>query len=305
MNSAAKIDNMVAEWKARGLSAEEIIINTAEAEIGWCYVWGATGQQCTPANRRTYANRASCPAAEAQETLRKCQVTRESNPKSNCNGCEWYPDGARTLMDDCQGWIKQTGSRAGIHFTGGGCSSMWRTASNWDAQGTIDTLPERLCCVFWQNKSNPNVMDHIGWYIGNGMMIHCSGKVKREKLSARCTHWAIPKGLGGELPVTKPTLRKGSSGEYVTLLQTKLIQLGYDLAPYGADGKFGAKTESAVKAFQRDKGLEPDGVVGPKTWDALDDGTVTAFTVTIQHLSRSVAEKIVGTYGGTMQMEGD
>lgn len=182
---------------------------------------------------------------------------------------------------------------------------MWRTASNWDAQGTIDTLPERLCCVFWQNKSNPNVMDHIGWYIGNGMMIHCSGKVKREKLSARCTHWAIPKGLGGELPVTKPTLRKGSSGEYVTLLQTKLIQLGYDLAPYGADGKFGAKTESAVKAFQRDKGLEPDGVVGPKTWDALDDGTVTAFTVTIQHLSRSVAEKIVGTYGGTMQMEGD
>jgi hypothetical protein len=36
-----------------------------------------------------------------------------------------------------------------------------------------------------------------------------------------------------------------------------------------ADGYFGAGTEKAVKAFQKSKGLDQDGKVGPKTWQAL------------------------------------
>ena len=35
------------------------------------------------------------------------------------------------------------------------------------------------------------------------------------------------------------------------------------------DGKIGSATKEAVKAFQRDNGLEPDGVVGRRTWDKL------------------------------------
>ncbi|MEP7218554.1 MAG: peptidoglycan-binding domain-containing protein [Bacteroidota bacterium] len=37
-----------------------------------------------------------------------------------------------------------------------------------------------------------------------------------------------------------------------------------------ADGAFGPKTEVAVRAFQRTHGSVPDGIVGPKTWAALD-----------------------------------
>ena len=181
---------------------------------------------------------------------------------------------------------------------------MWNGSTNWERKGTRDTLPEQLCCIFWQ-ASDKKTMSHIGWYIGGGWMIHCSGTVKKEKLSAKVTHWAIPKGLNGNVPTTdKPTLRRGSSGEYVTLLQTKLIQRGYDLQPYGADGKYGAKTENAVKAFQKDNGLTADGVCGKNTWSAIDSGKTTLYTVTIQHVSKSVAENIVGQYGGVMKAEG-
>ena len=110
----------------------------------------------------------------------------------------------------------------------------------------------------------------------------------------------------GSVPVDKglPTLRRGDKGEYVTLLQTKLIQSGYDLEPWGADGDFGKKTEAAVKAYQRDHGLVEDGICGNNTWNSLNAGDVAYYTVTIQHLSRSVAEGIVGKYGGVMKAEG-
>ncbi|WP_067927611.1 peptidoglycan-binding protein [Alicyclobacillus shizuokensis] len=64
-----------------------------------------------------------------------------------------------------------------------------------------------------------------------------------------------------------PTLREGSSGSAVKTLQTALNQLGYSCGT--VDGVFGSKTLSAVKKFQKAKGLVMDGVVGPKTWAAL------------------------------------
>ena len=53
-------------------------------------------------------------------------------------------------------------------------------------------------------------------------------------------------------------LRLGSFGEDVTKLQEKL----------GVDpiGKFGPKTEAAVKGWQSAHGLTPDGIVGDATW---------------------------------------
>lgn len=71
-------------------------------------------------------------------------------------------------------------------------------------------------------------------------------------------------------PMKHPTLRKGDSGEAVTYLQTLLCDVGEPLA---VDGKFGSETEKAVKDFQRQSGLTVDGVVGPKTWDALEKAT--------------------------------
>ena len=71
-----------------------------------------------------------------------------------------------------------------------------------------------------------------------------------------------------------PTLRRGMRTVHVATAQSALIAKKY-LSGKGsekADGDFGALTEAAVKAFQRDKGLKQDGVVGPKTWEKLNEG---------------------------------
>ena len=304
MKTASDVDLLVGQWIEQGLSKTDIIIRTAEAELGWPYVWGAVGAKCTPEKRKYYAQRSSCPAGEVTQIYKTCQYYNTDGTPSGkyCGGCTYYPNNMRVLIDDCQGFVKQVCGRVGITFAGGGATSMWNSAGNWEKKGTRADLPERLCCIFWQNGDK---MSHIGFYIGNGWMIHCSGTVKKEKLSAKVTHWAIPKGLSGNVPTTdKPTLRRGSSGEYVTLLQTKLIKLGYDVGATGADGKFGDKTAAAVRMFQRDHGLTQDGVVGRATWAALDDSKMTLYTVNVQHVSKAVAEDIINKYGGTMKAEG-
>ncbi len=64
-----------------------------------------------------------------------------------------------------------------------------------------------------------------------------------------------------------PTVRNGSSGPAVRLLQQLLIDNGFD--PGDVDGEFGPNTESAVREFQDLLGLDDDGIVGQKTWAAL------------------------------------
>lgn len=63
-----------------------------------------------------------------------------------------------------------------------------------------------------------------------------------------------------------PTLRFGSSGNAVRALQRLLRSNNYFI---GVDGSFGAVTETAVKAFQEQRGLITDGIVGPRTWREL------------------------------------
>lgn len=62
------------------------------------------------------------------------------------------------------------------------------------------------------------------------------------------------------------TLRNGSKGQAVLLLQRALNANGAKLFP---DGDFGEKTEQAVRAYQLKVGLVADGIAGPKTQAAL------------------------------------
>lgn len=55
----------------------------------------------------------------------------------------------------------------------------------------------------------------------------------------------------------------------VQTLQILLNGRGASVGKYGADGEFGPNTEAALLAYQRRRGLEADGVAGPKTFGSL------------------------------------
>lgn len=58
------------------------------------------------------------------------------------------------------------------------------------------------------------------------------------------------------------------SKEKVSQIQKALKNAGYYKEQI--DGKVGKRTKSSIKKFQKSKNLKPDGVVGPKTWEALN-----------------------------------
>lgn len=59
----------------------------------------------------------------------------------------------------------------------------------------------------------------------------------------------------------------GDQGQEIELIQNRLESLGYSVG--AADGDFGPATEAAVRAYQKDKGLTSDGIIGPTTYRAL------------------------------------
>jgi flagellum-specific peptidoglycan hydrolase FlgJ len=67
-------------------------------------------------------------------------------------------------------------------------------------------------------------------------------------------------------PVKLRTVKKGSDGGGVYLLQTLLKAKGYKL---GLDGQFGGETDYIVRNYQEKNGLVVDGIVGQKTWSKL------------------------------------
>lgn len=81
-------------------------------------------------------------------------------------------------------------------------------------------------------------------------------------------------GAGHKKPMPKPTpkvtpiLKKGSTGEDVKRVQKELRQKGYSIV---VDGKYGPKTEAAVRDYQKKNGLASDGIVGNKTGSSLNN----------------------------------
>lgn len=98
-------------------------------------------------------------------------------------------------------------------------------------------------------------------------------------------------------------VRPGSSGIFVAIVQTALKNAGYD--PGTVDGKYSAKTASAIKDFQSDNKLAADGIVGPKTWEALEPyigATTIIYTVKKGDTLTSIAEAYKTTVDAILKL---
>ncbi len=69
-----------------------------------------------------------------------------------------------------------------------------------------------------------------------------------------------------------PLIRQGSRGNYVCIAQDDLNTLGYRTG--GLDGVFGAQTNTAVRNYQKARGLSVDGIIGCNTWRSLQADVV-------------------------------
>lgn len=84
---------------------------------------------------------------------------------------------------------------------------------------------------------------------------------------ARTQSPPTPARSGGTLHSANALLQAPAQGEAVRELQTNLVRLGYagrDGRPLSTDSHFGPDTAYAVRMFQRDQGLDVDGIAGPK-----------------------------------------
>ena len=194
MNSADYVSQLIADQKAAKKPDQEIAWNAALACEGWAYIFGARGQECTPAYRRSAY---SSHGADHPTIKSKC---KNFNGTGACSGCKWYPDKKRTRTFDCRGftyWIlKQVYDWT---LSGAGATSQWNTASNWTSKGEIASMPkDTLCCLFVQKGKT---MEHTGFGL-NDATIECSNGVQYfTSRNKKWTHWAVPKCVSGDVPV--------------------------------------------------------------------------------------------------------
>ena len=257
MKTAKEVSDLINQWKSEGQSKSQIVVNAANACIGWPYVYACRGEECTPSERRSRAS------AEYPDITGKCQAL--NGQASGCSGCQWYPGGTVRCFD-CRGFTYWLMKQVGITINGKGATSQYDDNSNWSEKGEIANMPRnKVCCVF-RHDSGTGKMEHTLLYDGNGSYIHCSGEVKKVATGKyNATHYAIPKGLdGGVEPVPTPT---------------QDIAVVY--AENGKPVKMRAKPSTSCKTYwELPVGTEVTVLQNGSEWTKITDGNHTGYMMT-------------------------
>lgn len=195
-------------------------------------------------------------------------------------------------VKDTDSWCATTASSLGI-ATGCAdifplecsCGKMIEKAKKmgiWVEDDNYTPKPGEFIVYDWNDDG---VGDNTGWPEHMGMVEKCGNKqitviegnyknaVKRRIIAVGAKFirgYITPKYDTEPKKVTTttkkvsdtkmPTIKKGSKGKAVKIWQ---VIIGVE-----ADGHFGAKTETATKAFQKKHKLTVDGIVGSKSWKA-------------------------------------
>lgn len=266
---------------------------TAEHFVAYClkmvghpYWYGTCGYKATSGLLSRKARQYSSHYTSSRTSRYKQDIANKEVVCDCIGGAKGYAwTGGGQAILDAIGTDKSIPSTYGSHgCPDKGANSMFRYAkSKGCAWGTISTLPEVPGLALTKNG-------HVGYYIGNGWAVEWEGFtygcVKTQVCKRSWTHWyalpfidygdaiktapvRIPDTAATEYTLGSRSLANGSKGTDVKTLQELLLQLGFSLPKYSADGSFGSETATAVKAFQSKNGIKADGIYGSETHAAL------------------------------------
>ena len=196
------------------------------------------------------------------------------------------PRGYRMGYSDpwCAAFVSAVGRDFGVVLPECSCPKMiekYKAAGKWQPKGYS---PKAGDIVFY-DWNGDNCSDHVGIVCeveGSRLKIiegNISNSVAYRSIDTDYPHiigYATPfvvaayrqtEGLSVELSL--PRLSTGTTGNSVKALQLLLIGNGCSCGKYGADGDFGIDTATALKAYQKQKNLNPDAIAGKQTWSAL------------------------------------
>lgn len=270
------------------------------------YIWGTAGIMWTAAKQ-----------AQLEKT------TDADRKSGRLYGAKWIGH----MVADCSGLFSWAFKQLGGYMYHGS-NTMWNkycTAKGELKNGKrTDGKELKPGTAIFTHNTSTDVRGHVGLYIGDGWVIEASGTIngviKTKITISKWVEWGELKGVdyGTADPdvITDPddnmtlgTIRKGDKGPVVKYTQQLLLDRGYKLPRYGADGDYGSETVAAVKAFQKDWGLTQDGIIGPKTWAMLKSSPEAPaedrklYKVTVRGLTREQATELTGKYPGSNMEE--
>lgn len=139
----------------------------------------------------------------------------------------------------------------------------------------------------WNGSNSPTAVDHVGYVVKNlddGRLVTCEGNTSdmvalRTRgpdviavigVPAYATETVTPKPVGDSWPYGPGVfMRKGWIKSAGVMKVQKFLNSAGRLPRLIADGDFGAKTDAAVRWYQKKHKLAVDGVVGPQTWSRM------------------------------------
>lgn len=214
----------------------------------------------------------------------------------------WYPQNqpyCDIFVDWCfiQAFGYDLASAMTYQYTGKGSAACNTSANYFMSHNAWSNTPQVGDQVFFYVGSK---IDHTGLVVsvGNGAIVTVEGNssdmVARRTYDIRSQSiagfgrpkWSLvenyeppeePDESEEQIPdkpkvfikVELEQLEEGAVGDTVKAAQALLAQWGFTCGWYGADGEFGPATKQATINFQFMKKLEPDGIIGQQTWNAL------------------------------------
>lgn len=149
--------------------------------------------------------------------------------------------------------------------------AIWQYSEKGRVPGiATDSVDMNYCYIEIENLKKPDFIVTPTTPLWKKSISGDEVKALQIELNNQCNAKLKVDGYFGEETLnTCITIHQGAKGNLTRLIQQRLINRGYSLAPYGADGDFGGTTVKAIKTLQDCFNLAQDGIVGRATWKAL------------------------------------